>query len=220
MPPPVPPAPTAAQPSLMLDSWVTPLELFFIRHHHPVPVIEYLQHRLELKGLGVKRILLDMEDLKKRFPRSEVVATLQCGGNRRSGFDTISKTSGISWGFGAMSTARYGGVLLRDVLLYAGLLHPETADEAGARHVQFRAVDGLSASIPIEKALSPYGDVLLAYEMNGEPLPPEHGGDRPGAAPTRRPQALTPLPRRQARCGSSCPGTWASGTSSGWRRLK
>ena len=66
-------------------------------------------------------------------------------------------------------------VPLRDVLLYAGLLTPEIADMHGVKHVQFEAEDGLQASIPVEKALSTYGDVLLAYEMNDEPLPAEHG---------------------------------------------
>lgn len=59
--------------------------------------------------------------------------------------------------------------------MYSGLLTPERASEIGVKHVQFKGVDGVEASIPIEKALSPYGDVLLAYEMNGELLPPEHG---------------------------------------------
>jgi hypothetical protein len=59
---------------------------------------------------------------------------------------------------------------------YSGLLTPDSAIAMGVKHVQFKGVDGVMASIPIEKALSPYGDVLVAYEMNGEPLPPEHGG--------------------------------------------
>ena len=56
------------------------------------------------------------------------------------------------------------------------MLRPDTAMENGVKHVCFRGVDGVQASIPIEKALSPFGDVLIAYEMNGKPLSPEHGG--------------------------------------------
>jgi len=64
---------------------------------------------------------------------------------------------------------------LRDVLTYSGLMTPQSAERDGVKHVIFEAIDGLQASIPIEKALSPYGDVLVAYEMNDEPLPAEHG---------------------------------------------
>jgi len=128
--------------------------------------------------MGVKPIALDIKDLKHRFLKKEVTVTIQCGGNRRSEFNETSRgnTSGIGWGFGAMSTATFGGTLLRDVLLYSGLLRPESAEQLGVRHVQFISADGLQASIPVEKALDVYGDVLLAYEMNGEPLPKEHGG--------------------------------------------
>lgn len=74
-----------------------------------------------------------------------------------------------------MSTATFKGVLLRDLLVYSSLLTPQVAEEAGVKHVIFVGIDDMQASIPIEKALSPYGEVLVAYEMNGEPLPPEHG---------------------------------------------
>ena len=85
-----------------MDNWITPNELFFIRHHHPVPKIDYTAFQLDVSGLGVKPIILSLEDLRHRFPKAEVTATLQCGGNRRSGFNKIEKTSGIAWGYGAM----------------------------------------------------------------------------------------------------------------------
>jgi sulfite oxidase len=162
-------------PALQMQNWVTPNELFFIRHHHPVPEINAAEYRLLIKGKGVKPICLSLADLRDRFPRTEVTATLQCGGNRRAGLNKVEKTSGIEWGTGAISTATWGGVLLRDVLLYSGLLSPEIAKEQGVEHICFTGQDGLMASIPMEKALGTFGDVLLAYEMNGEPLPREHG---------------------------------------------
>lgn len=162
-------------PELALDSWITPNALWFIRHHHPVPMIDDKQYRLFVEGLGTKAISLDMEDLRTRFVPYEVTCTIQCGGNRRGEMNTVEKTSGIPWGSGAMSTATWKGALLRDVLTFSGLMTPYSAERDGVRHVIFEAVDGMQASIPIDKALSPYGDVVLAYEMNGEPLPPEHG---------------------------------------------
>jgi len=161
--------------TLLMDSWTTPNSLWFIRHHHPVPQMDISKYRLLVGGLGCKPIWLDMEDIRLRFTKESVTCTIQCGGNRRSGLNKVEKTSGISWGCGAMSTAAFSGVWLRDVLRFSGLMTPESAAKDGVRHVVLEAVDGLQASIPIEKALSPYGDVLLAYEMNGEILPPEHG---------------------------------------------
>eukprot|EP00397_Hematodinium_sp_SG-2012_P027967 GEMP01029418.1.p1 GENE.GEMP01029418.1~~GEMP01029418.1.p1 ORF type:complete len:409 (+),score=72.74 GEMP01029418.1:409-1635(+) len=160
--------------SLLIDHWITPNDIWFIRHHHPVPVIDGSKYRLEVHGASAP-ISLTLDDLKRRFPKHEVTTTIQCGGNRRSGFNYIQSTSGISWGPGAISTATFGGVLLRDVLRYTGLVTPENAKSDGIKHVIFEGFDDMQASIPIEKALSPYGDCLLAYEMNGEELPREHG---------------------------------------------
>lgn len=161
--------------NLIMDNWITPNDLWFIRHHHPVPHIDISKYRLQVEGLGTKSIMLDMEDLKKRFKPYEVTTTIQCGGNRRGEMDSLEKTSGISWGCGAMSTATFKGVLLRDLLTYSGLMTPVSAERDGVQHVIFEGIDDMQASIPIEKALSPYGDVVLAYEMNGDTLPPEHG---------------------------------------------
>jgi len=161
--------------ALMMDSWVTPNPIFFIRHHHPVPVIDHDEFRLVIEGEGAKHVSLTIDDLRNHFLKREVVSTIQCGGNRRSDLDKVQKTSGIPWGPGAISTARWGGVYLREVLMHCAGLSLEGVEWNGLRHVVCYGVDGMQASIPIEKALSPFGDVLLAYEMNGEPLPPEHG---------------------------------------------
>lgn len=160
---------------LMMDSWLTPNPVWFIRHHHPVPVTDASKYRLFVEGEGTKSVDLTVEDLKTRFLKREVVTTIQCGGNRRSELDKVEKTSGIPWGIGAMSTARWGGVALREVLMHCAGLSLEAVEWNGLKHVIFEGLDSMQASIPIEKALSPYGDVLLAYEMNGEPLPEEHG---------------------------------------------
>lgn len=160
---------------LIMDNWITPNDLWFIRHHHPVPHIDISKYRLMVEGLGTKSLQLDMDDIKTRFTPYEVTTTIQCGGNRREEFNKLEETSGISWGCGAMSTATFKGALLRDILTFSGLMTPQSAKRDGVKHVIFEGMDDMQASIPIEKALSPYGDVLLAYEMNGTTLPPEHG---------------------------------------------
>jgi sulfite oxidase len=118
---------------------------------------------------------LSLEDLQANFRPSSVTCTIQCGGNRRSGLDKLEKTSGIGWGTGAVSNAEFTGVLLADVLKAAGLGDPEVCRQNNVKHIQFQAADGLQSSIPIESALDPFGNVLLAYAMNGETLPAEHG---------------------------------------------
>eukprot|EP00438_Fugacium_kawagutii_P009339 Skav234557 [mRNA] locus=scaffold2556:480992:487967:+ [translate_table: standard] len=151
---------------LMLDS--------FIRHHHPVPVVDPKQYRLCVDGIGTKSVTLCLEDLKSRFVKREVVATLQCGGNRRSELDQIEKTSGIPWGFGAMSTAKFGGLSHENVEAFEA--QPVVDGNLFVLPTCLDVSEEKSwASIPVEKALSPYGDVLLAYEMNDEALNMEHG---------------------------------------------
>jgi len=160
---------------LVMDNWLTPIPVWFIRNHHPVPVVDPIKYRLHVEGVGTKPVSLTLEDLKTRFSKREVTATLQCGGNRRSELDKIAQTSGIPWGSGAMSNAKWGGVYLREVLMHCAGISLEGLDSSGAKHVVCHGMDDMQASIPIDKALSPFGDVLLAYEMNGEPLPAEHG---------------------------------------------
>ena len=114
--------------------------------------------------------------MREAFPEREVTATLQCAGNRRAGLMAIRDIPGEApWGPGATGTATWAGVALADVLALAGPLRE-------AAHVGFDGADvceeakpaqRFGGSIPIEKAYRP--EVLLAWAMNGEPLPPVHG---------------------------------------------
>ena len=159
------------------ESYITPNALWYVRHHHPVPEVDPKDYRLVIEGKGIKApIALTLEDLKTLFRKHTVTATMQCGGNRRGAFNDIEKTSGLAWSTGAISTAVWGGVLLRDVLEFAGVNIDDPEEEHGIEHVQMFPLDPpYDASIPIEKATNKRGDVLLAYEMNGEELPREHG---------------------------------------------
>lgn len=161
---------------LLCRSDVTPNELFFVRSHGSIPIVEPDAYRLTLGGAVREALLLSLHELRERFPRVTVTATLACAGNRRRELERFAEVSNaVPWGAGAIGNAVWTGVRLRDLLLAAGL-------EPNARHVAFTGLDEVAAdgrlerfggSIPIEKALGP--EVLLAYEMNGEPLPPEHG---------------------------------------------
>lgn len=176
----------------LTEQYLTPADIFYIRHHHPVPLLETKdQKQFELEvdlssfGKPSRKLLRSSPPTSKKFtladikklPKVEVVATLQCSGNRRGDMNKIKRTSGTSWEQGAVSTAKWGGARLVDVLKAAGLEDPyAVAEKDGTqKHVRFESLDGMKASINIEKATNPYGDVIVAYEMNGEDLPREHG---------------------------------------------
>eukprot|EP00581_Thalassiosira_minuscula_P003989 CAMPEP_0183735182 /NCGR_PEP_ID=MMETSP0737-20130205/45923_1 /TAXON_ID=385413 /ORGANISM="Thalassiosira miniscula, Strain CCMP1093" /LENGTH=595 /DNA_ID=CAMNT_0025968849 /DNA_START=35 /DNA_END=1819 /DNA_ORIENTATION=+ len=165
---------------LLTRNYLTPSYLYYIRHHHPVPYLSQTQidnYRLEidLSAYNKGKVRLSLDDLKS-MPKEEIVMTMQCSGNRRSGYNVFNKTSGTTWGQGAISTAKWGGVRLSELLKNAGMGDPtEARDKGGMEHVQFGAVDGMKVSIGIEKATNPYGDVMVCYEMNGEDLPRDHG---------------------------------------------
>jgi sulfite oxidase len=148
---------------------VTPTVDFFVRTHGPVPIVDSDDYRLTVDGEVRTPLLLSLADLRDRFEHVTVTATLACAGNRRSEIRPVP--NGIAWGPGAIGTAVWGGVRLRDLLGAAGV-DPE------AGHVAFTGVDdcdgeSFGGSVPLEKALSP--EVLVAFQMNGEPLLPAHG---------------------------------------------
>lgn len=169
---------------LLTQNYLTPNSLFYIRHHHPVPFltteqVQTFQLRIDLTGIpgstNEKEVAFSLDDLKQ-MPQMSITTTMQCSGNRRSGMNKYKRTSGTGWGQGAISTAQWTGVRLSDILEAAGLDDAiEVQEKKGINHVRFYSLDGLMASIPIEKACSPYGDVMVAYEMNGEILPRDHG---------------------------------------------
>jgi DMSO/TMAO reductase YedYZ molybdopterin-dependent catalytic subunit len=155
-------------------STLTPNEAFFVRYHHSViPVPSAAEFRLEVGGPGADQALsLSLDALRREFAPVEVVAVCQCSGNRRGLFDP--PVPGLQWGHGAMGNARWRGVRLADVLARAGL-------RAAAVEISFDAADApplegtpdYIKSLPVSKALHP--DTLLAFDMNGAPLPEANG---------------------------------------------
>ena len=170
--------PFNAEPPLQLlgRDFITPTDLFYVRDHGTVPEIDTDRFRLMVDGLVRNVLELALEELRSRFPARTVPATLQCAGNRRRELMDIEPIPDeVPFRQGVIGTARWTGALLRDVLQAAGV-------RDGAAHVAFTGLDqvekesqrfGFGGSIPLSKAL---GDgTLLAWEMNGEPLPPLHG---------------------------------------------
>ena len=168
----------AETPSVLLaETFITPNDIFFVRNHLPVPRVNPEQYRLVVGGEGVSNpVSLSLHDLKTKFPRYTVTSTIQCAGNRRVELNRVKPVKGIPWTGGAIGTAEWGGARLRDVLLHAGIKEDEI------EHVHLEGLDSnpltgerYGGSIPASKAMSPTGDCLLAYEMNGVDIPPDHG---------------------------------------------
>ena len=164
-------------PRLLNQSYITPTNLFFARNHGEVPDVDVHSYRLQIGGRVLRPLSLSLNDLQDNFERVNVSATLQCAGNRREELMALeSIPNELGWGVEAISHAVWSGVRLRDVLAEAGVemdlaLHVELGglDQVERQHRQFR----YGGSIPLGKALGP--EVILAYEMNGEPLTSVHG---------------------------------------------
>ncbi|HEV8231898.1 MAG TPA: sulfite oxidase [Thermoanaerobaculia bacterium] len=162
-------APDAETPLDLLTTYITPNELFFVRHHWNATMPDPRTWTLTVDGEVARPLSLSVAELK-RFPRTTVTCVLQCAGNGRSHFQPV--VAGVQWGHGAVGNARWTGVRVRDLLEKAGL-------KARAMHLHTEGTDNPPGKVPpfhrsleLDKALE---DAIVAYEMNGRPLPPLHG---------------------------------------------
>lgn len=164
----------AETPGSGLTEFLTPNEMFYVRNHMWVPVVEEPEHRLTIELSDGEEKSYTMKELKEQFKTHRITATLQCAGNRRKDMtDNAKKTNGLQWTAGAISSAEWEGVRLGDVLADAGLEVNNLPEDA--KHAQFMGLEAYGASIPMSKAIDPHGDVLLAFKMNGQDLPRDHG---------------------------------------------
>ena len=153
---------------------VTATDHFYVRNHFAIPDLDPADWRLTVTGSVQHRLTLDLDDLYKMRSHTQVV-TLECAGNNRVAF--YPPVPGQQWRLGAVSTAEWTGVPLLDVLDHADLT-------SSAREVLFCGtdrghVDGRAEPVRFERSLR-LNDIedsgaLLAYRMNGAPLPPQHG---------------------------------------------
>ncbi|MEO8680429.1 MAG: sulfite oxidase [Vicinamibacterales bacterium] len=158
-------------PISLLDSFITPVEHFYVRSHLPVPPsLDAATWTLKLDGEVTTPLSLSLAEIKK-LPSTTLTATLECAGNGRSFFDP--PVAGVQWEKGAVGTARWTGVRMSELLKRAGA-------KPGARNVLMTPADrplgtmpAFVRQVPIAKAMN--ADTILAYEMNGQPIPPVHG---------------------------------------------
>ena len=164
----------AESPASLLSTFLTPANIFYVRNHLWVPQIVEKEHKLVIELDDGEEKEYTMSDLRKKFKQYKVTATLQCSGNRRAHMTQGARpTNGLQWQAGAIGNAEWTGPRLRDVLADAGFNVADPPDEV--QHAQFVGAEAYGASIPLSKAIDPRGDVILAYEMNGKALPPDHG---------------------------------------------
>jgi DMSO/TMAO reductase YedYZ molybdopterin-dependent catalytic subunit len=161
-------------PPAALGGDVTPTAQFYRRNHFPIPVLDGAAWRLDVGGMVQQPLSLSLHELTQ-LPAETAVITLECAGNGRALFRP--STPGVQWEFGAVGAAEWTGPHLADVLARAGIQH-------GAREVIFGGadrgmVDGLPHPIRFERSLTVQdaleSGALLAYAMNGQPLPVRHG---------------------------------------------
>ena len=151
---------------------VTPIGLHYLLTHYDIPDVDAARWRLSVEGLVERPLTLSLDDLRAR-PAVEVAVTMECAGNGRAHVEphVVSQP----WLLEAVGTARWRGVAVSSLLEEAGV-------KEGALEVLFtgldRGVEGeeeqaYERSLPVAGLLE--GDALLAYEVNGVPLPPQHG---------------------------------------------
>jgi DMSO/TMAO reductase YedYZ molybdopterin-dependent catalytic subunit len=162
----------AETPAEWLRSWITANDHFFDRNQGGIPEtpVDLDQWHLSIAGEVRRPATIGWRQIEQ-LPKAIAANTLECSGNSRSLLE--NKALGNPWTIGGVGNAVWGGVWLRDIL---ALVEPKDT----ASHVGFEGMDtplGKSKikfirSIPLEKALE---STMLAYEMNGEPLPLKHG---------------------------------------------
>ena len=157
-------------PLHLLTSWITPNDAFYIRSHFYTPAIDERAWTLQVDGDVAAPLALTLDAIR-RMPSRDVPVTLECAGNGRANYDP--PVAGVQWRKGAVGTARWTGVPLADVLTKAGIKSTATDLWVDGADVGLGRAPDFIRSVPIDKAI--HGDVLLAYEMNGEPLPLAHG---------------------------------------------
>jgi DMSO/TMAO reductase YedYZ molybdopterin-dependent catalytic subunit len=157
-------------PVELLDSFITPLDAFFVRGHMTAPAVDPQTWQLSVDGDVRAPRTMSVADLRA-LPAVSVTATLECAGNGRAFFDP--PVAGIQWRKGAVGTSRWTGARLRDVVAAAGA-------GTGAAYVWMSAGDRplgtqppFVRQMPWAKAMD--GDTIVAYEMDGQPIPLLHG---------------------------------------------
>lgn len=166
--------PQLETPMKYFASAITPNEAFYVRYHIPPPTqVDLSTWRLKVTGHLDKPLELSFDDLQSKFPRASIVAVNQCSGNGRGYF--FPRVFGGQWANGAMGNAEWTGVRLRDVLSAAGV-KPSAVDVSfnGLDQPVMPTIPDFVKSLSVSRIMDD-PNVLVAYQMNGQPLPMLNG---------------------------------------------
>ncbi len=157
-----------------MDALITPSRLFFVRNNSVSLEVDPDTWRLSIEGDGVTNPLSFSYDDIRKLPSRTLVCYLECAGNHRAMFGLVQgrQSTGTQWMTGGVGNGEWVGVPLRDVLASAGI----TDDAVSVLLIGLDAESperGFRRVLPVAKALHP--DTLLAYSLNGEDLPRDHG---------------------------------------------
>ena len=156
--------------NLYARGYLTPASLFYIRNHGPTPIIDEKTWRLSVDGPGVEKPLSISYDELLRMPSVTVTRFIECAGNGRIFFEEYQGkvAKGRPWRYGSYAVAEWTGVPLREILERAGI-KPSAVD------VMPTGLDDAAVErpMPVSKAMEP--DTIVAYAMNGDLIPPDHG---------------------------------------------
>lgn len=179
----------------LTDDFLTPNSDLYVRNHYAVPELDEdfedeFVFEMSLLGKGTTEAFpgkqlksYTLKDLKMLKKQHEVITQMACAGNRRVHTRKhYPNVKGIDWEVGAIGNNKYRGVLVRDLLLDAGFTHAElNSPEMKSMHLVATGMDAdfqgvhYKASIKMERVLDPLNEVILAWEMNGDPIPVDHG---------------------------------------------
>ena len=160
-----------------LGDFITPAELFYVRSHFPTPELDPIAYRLSIAGVVRRELQLNYADIRA-MPSRTCIATLECAGNSR--VFLAPPVPGAQWELGAVGNAEWTGVPLSMLLERAGLadevceLVLEGADR-GVPKEEPKPPGPISYARSITRARAMQGDVLIAHQMNGRDLTPDHG---------------------------------------------
>lgn len=157
-------------PVSLLNTFITPNDAFYVRSHIPIPQIDAARWALKIAGEVNSPITLSLDEVKK-LPVVTITNTLECAGNGRAFFQPA--LAGIQWEKGAVGNARFTGARMSDVLKKAGVKTSGINVEMHAADRPPGTMPAFVRQVPMAKAMHP--DTVIAYAMNGEPIPLVHG---------------------------------------------
>lgn len=158
---------------------ITPIGMHYLLIHYDVPEIDEKDYRVKVDGLVKNKLTLDMDYFRSK-PKVTIPATMECCGNGRAS-QRWRLWAHVPWNHDAIGTAEWTGTPLRGVLEDAGVLDSAveilfTGRDKGIQGPPDQAeVQYFQRSLTVDYAMDPANDVLLCYEINGQPLPPQHG---------------------------------------------